>query len=141
MERFSGFLGIIAIMGLAYAMSTNRKAIQLRVVLWGLGLQWLFAFLVLRTPFEIVVSKIRDGGMKLLGYSEAGSSFVFGNLGSPALDNSVGLVFAFRVLPIIIFIASFFSVLYYLGVMQIVVKGFAKAMTFIMGVSGAESLN
>jgi concentrative nucleoside transporter, CNT family len=141
MGKLNGFLGIIAIMGLAYAMSTNRKAIKLRIVLWGLGLQWLFAFLVLKTPFFRVLEKIRDGGMKLLGYSEAGSSFVFGSLGGPANDKTLGLIFAFRVLPIIIFIASFFAVLYYLGVMQIVVKAFAKAMTYIMGASGAESLN
>src|SRR5882724_4681384 len=141
MGRLNGFLGIIAIMGVAYALSSNRKAIQLRVVLWGLGLQWLFAFLVLKTPFAIVLEKVRDGGMKLLGYSEAGSSFVFGKLGASSLDDSIGLVFAFRVLPIVIFIASFFAVLYYLGVMQVIVKAFAKAMTYIMGASGAESLN
>jgi CNT family concentrative nucleoside transporter len=141
MAKLNGFLGIIVIMGVAYAMSTNRKAIQKRVVLWGLGLQWFFAFLVLKTPFYTVLEKVRDGGMKLLGYSEAGSSFVFGSLGGPANDSSLGLIFAFRVLPIIIFIASFFSVMYYLGIMQIVVKAFAKVMTYIMGASGAESLN
>ncbi len=141
MGKLNGFLGIIVIMGVAYGLSTNRKAIQKRVVLWGLGLQWLFAFLVLKTPFYAVLEKVRDGGMKLLGYSEAGSSFVFGSLGGPANDQTLGLIFAFRVLPIIIFIASFFSVMYYLGIMQIVVKAFAKGMTYIMGASGAESLN
>jgi CNT family concentrative nucleoside transporter len=141
MAKLNGFLGIIVIMGVAYALSTNRKAIQKRVVLWGLGLQWFFAFLVLKTPFYTVLEKVRDGGMKLLGYSEAGSTFVFGSLGGPANDSSLGLIFAFRVLPIIIFIASFFSVMYYLGIMQIVVKAFAKVMTYIMGASGAESLN
>src|SRR5258707_5453313 len=139
MGRLSGFLGIIAIMGTAYALSNNRKAIQLRVVLWGLGLQAAFAFLVLKTPFRFVLEKVRDGGMKLLSYSEAGSSFVFGTLGGSAGDATpIGFVFAFRVLPIVIFIASFFAVLYYLGVMQIVVKAFAQAMTYIMGASGAE---
>jgi CNT family concentrative nucleoside transporter len=142
MDRLNGFLGIIAIMGIAYACSNNRKAIQLRVVLWGLGLQGAFAFLVLKTPFRYVLERVRDGGMKLLGYSEAGSSFVFGSLGGVAGDSTpVGFVFAFRVLPIVIFIASFFAVLYYLGVMQVVVKAFATAMTYIMGASGAESLN
>ncbi len=153
MDKLQGLLGIVAIMGLAYALSTNRKAIQLRVVLWGLGLQWVFAFLVLKTPFSVVLEKIRDGGMKLLGYSTAGSSFVFGppgdsNLWGKVMTTSFGpegaayaVSFAFQVLPIIIFIASFFAVLYYLGVMQIVVKAFAKAMSYIMGASGAESLN
>src|ERR1022692_1806915 len=142
MDRLNGFLGIIAIMGIAYACSNNRKAIQLRVVLWGLGLQGAFAFLVLKTPFRYVLERVRDGGMKLLSYSEAGSSFVFGSFGGVAGDSTpVGFVFAFRVLPIVIFIASFFAVLYYLGVMQVVVKAFATATTYIMGASGAESLN
>ncbi len=139
MERLSGLLGIVAIMGAAYALSSNRKAIQLRVILWGLGLQVSFAFLVLKTPFLRVVEKVRDGGMKMLSYSEEGSKFVFGALGGPG-DN-VMFIFAFRVLPIVIFIASFFAVLYYLGIMQVVVTAFAKAMTWIMGASGAESLN
>src|SRR5258708_5344138 len=108
MERFSGLLGMAAIMLLAYALSNNRKAIQMRVVFWGLGLQWLFAFLVLKTPFRLVLEKVRDGGMKLLSYSESGSSFVFGTLGGAAADATpVGFVFAFRVLTIVIFIASF----------------------------------
>src|SRR5579862_190217 len=107
MEKLQGLLGIVAIMAIAYALSTNRKAIQLRVVLWGLGLQWVFAFLVLKTPFYKVLEIIRDGGMKLLGYSENGSSFVFGSLGGAANDSTLGLIFAFRVVPINIFIASF----------------------------------
>src|ERR1035438_7866980 len=99
MDRLQGLLGMVAMLGIAYAMSTNRKAIQLKVVLWGLGLQGLFAFLVLKTPFRYVLETVRDGGMKLLGYSEAGSSFVFGTLGGAAGDNTpVGFVFAFRVL-------------------------------------------
>jgi CNT family concentrative nucleoside transporter len=137
--RLSGLLGLAAIMGIAVALSNRRRAIRMRVVLWGLGLQFFLAFLVLRTPFKFLLEKVRDGGMKMLGYAADGSRFVFGPLGAP--EGSLGVVFAFQVLPIVIFIASFFAVLYYLGIMQVVVKAFARVMTVVMGASGAESLN
>ena len=139
MERLSGFLGIAVMMGVAYAMSTNRKAIDKRVIYWGLGLQFTFAFLVLKTPFARVIEVISAGGIKLLSYSAEGSKFVFGKFGYA--DGGFGVIFAFQVLPIVIFIASFFAVLYYLGVMQLVVKAFARVMTALMGASGAESVN
>ncbi len=139
MQRFSGFLGIAAILGIAYAFSRNRRAIQMRVVLWGLGLQFFFAFLVLRTPFRLVLEKVRDGGMKMLGYAVEGSRFVFGPLGFS--EGGLGVVFAFQVLPIVIFIASFFAVMYYLGIMQVIVRAFAWVMAYTMGASGAEAVN
>jgi CNT family concentrative nucleoside transporter len=139
MERLSGFLGIAVMMGVAYALSSNRKAIDKRVILWGLGLQFTFAFLVLKTPFAQVIEVISRGGVKLLSYSAEGSRFVFDKFGHS--QGGFGVIFAFQVLPIVIFIASFFAVLYYLGVMQIVVKAFARVMTALMGVSGAESVN
>src|SRR5216683_3574176 len=80
-----------------------------------------------------------NGAKKLLDFSYVGSSFVFGDLGSN--HSSLGLIFAFQVLPTIIFIAAFFAVLYHLGVMQIIIRGAAWLMTIIMGASGAESLN
>ena len=139
MERFTGLLGIIAILVLCYLLSSHKKAIQLRVVLWGLGLQFAFAFLVLKTGFGRVFDAASKGVNALLHYSEAGSSFVFGNvLGSNA---QFGVVFAFQVLPIVIFIASFFSILYYLGVMQWLVKFMAIVMQRVMGASGAEATN
>ncbi len=139
-QRLSGLLGLLAILGIAYALSTNRKAIQWRVVAWGMGLQLTFAFLVLRTYpgrrfFEIVGGVVN----RLLDFAAVGSTMVFGGLGDK--NGPLGVVFAFVVLPIVIFIASLFAVLYYLGVMQVVVKIFARVMTRLMGASGAESLN
>jgi CNT family concentrative nucleoside transporter len=140
MERFTGLLGLVAIVGAAYLFSNNRKAIQPRLILWGLGLQFAFAFLVLKTDFGLVFRAIAVGVNHLLEYSTEGSRFLFGDkLG--AQNDQFGVVFAFQVLPIIIFIASFFAILYYLGIMQIFVKAMAVVMQKVMGTSGAESLN
>jgi CNT family concentrative nucleoside transporter len=140
MARFTGLLGIVAILTACWLFSSNRKAIRLRVVIWGVSLQFAFALLVLKTDFGKIFQAISVGVNAMLGYTEAGSKFVFGEqLGSSG--GPFGVVFAFQVLPIIIFIASFFSILYYFGVMQVVVKAFAVAMQRIMGASGAESLN
>src|SRR5580658_5228353 len=140
MGRFTGLLGIAAIMGTTWLLSRHKSRIKLRVVLWGMGLQFGFAVLVLKTSFGKVFQAASVAVTAMLGYSEAGAAFVFGDtLGRSS--GSMGVIFAFQVLPIIIFIASFFSILYYLGIMQWVVKGFAIAMQKIMGASGAESLN
>ncbi len=139
MERLSGLLGMIAILGIAYSFSTNRKAIRLKTVAWGLGLQFAFALLVLRTGVgQAIFRWMGEKITKLLSFASYGSSFVFGQLGTPG--NTIA-IFAFQVLPTIIFIAALFAILYYLGVMQIIVLGFAKVMTRLMGASGAESLN
>src|SRR5579875_3076118 len=99
-----------------------------------------FAFLVLKTPVERGFIVMSNGVNQLLDYAAAGSSFVFGDkLG--VKNDQFGVVFAFQVLPIVIFIASLFAVLYYLGVMQVVVKAMAAVMQRVMGTSGAESLN
>jgi concentrative nucleoside transporter, CNT family len=198
MERFTALLGMAAILGFAWAMSTNRKAIPWRTVGWGLLLQFSIAVLVLkgaviaslfnaaRPPLTregaaaifiviaIVVTQLakrmapesrrwlwiafgiftvylflafnllaylfetmKEIVNRLIGFTEEGASFVFGTLG--ANDSSVGFVFATRVLPTIIFIASIFAILYYLGVMQVVVRFFARIMTRTMKASGAES--
>jgi CNT family concentrative nucleoside transporter len=137
--RFTGLLGIAVIMAAAWLLSSQRKAIKLRIVAWGLGLQFAFALLVLKTNFGLVFKSIGDGVSHMLGYVQAGTKFMFGPLGDPS--GPYGVLFAFQVLPIIIFIASFFAILYYLGVMQWIVKGMAIAMQKVMGVSGAESLN
>ena len=138
MARFSGLLGIIVLLGIAYIFSTNRRAIRVKTILWGLGLQFAFALLVLRTPIgETVMGAAGEVVKKFLNYTVAGSSFVFGNLG---MDFPLG-VFAFRVLPTIIFVSAFFALMYHIGVMQVIIKGMAWAMTRLMGVSGAESLN
>ncbi len=139
MGRFTGLLGLLAILGCAWLCSTHRRAIKLRIVAWGLALQFAFAVIVLMTPASKVLEAISAGVKAMFGYAEAGSTFVFGPMG--ANNPPIGFVFAFQVLPIIIFIASFFAILYHLGLMQRVVKVMAIAMQKVMGVSGAESLN
>jgi len=140
MGRFTGVLGLLAMLGLAYLFSSNRRAIQMKTVAWGLGLQIVIAYFVLR--FEagrVLFEKAGAAVNKLLGYSFAGSEFVFGELGKR--NSSIGAIFAFQVLPTIIFIASLFSLLYYLGVMQVVIRVAAWVMQRVMRASGAESLN
>src|SRR5436305_3151820 len=139
MGRFTGLLGLIVILVVAWCFSRNRSQIKLRLIGWGMGLQFLFAVLVLKTDFGIIFKHIGDGVNAMLEYAEVGSQFLFGPLGSKG--GPYGVIFAFQVLPIVIFIASFFSIPYYLGVMQIVVKAMAVGMQKVMGVSGAESLN
>jgi CNT family concentrative nucleoside transporter len=139
MGRFTGFLGLAVILGVAWLFSTHKKDIKLRLILWGIGLQFAFAVIVLKTPASEVLRVVSQGVAAMFGYAEAGSTFVFGQLG--ANNPPIGFVFAFQVLPIIIFIASFFAILYHLGLMQRVVKVMAIAMQKVMGISGAESLN
>jgi concentrative nucleoside transporter, CNT family len=138
--RYRGILGILVMLGLAFLFSTNRRAIRLKTVAWGLSLQIAFAYFVLRFEAGRVLFE-RAGAVvnKLLSYSFAGSEFVFGELGKQ--NSSFGLIFAFQVLPTIIFIASFFAVLYYFGVMQVIIRAAAWLMQRVMGASGAESLN
>ena len=140
MGRFTGLLGIAVFLALAYLFSTNRKAIRLKTVLWGLGLQLTFAIFVLR--FEsgrALFAYLGAGANKLLSFAFFGSEFVFGDLGKA--KSSLGFIFAFQVLPTIIFIAAVFAFLYHIGVMQLIIRVFAWVMTKVMGASGAESLN
>jgi CNT family concentrative nucleoside transporter len=139
MGRYTGFLGLVVILAVAWLCSTHKRQVKLSILAWGLGLQFAFAVLVLKTGFGKVFQAIGAGVNAMLGYTEAGSQFLFGPLGIQ--KGPFGVIFAFQVLPIIIFIASFFSILYYLGIMQWVVRGMAVAMQKVMGVSGAESLD
>jgi CNT family concentrative nucleoside transporter len=140
MGRFTGFLGLAVILGVAWLCSTHKKDIKLRLILWGMGLQFAFAVLVLKTDFGKIFQAASTGVNAMLKFAEEGSKFLFGDKLGAASDQ-FGVIFAFQVLPIVIFIASFFSILYYLGVMQVVVKAMAIAMQKVMGVSGAESLD
>ena len=137
MDRFTGLLGIAAILLVCFLFSKHKRAIKIRIVLWGVGLQLAFAFIVLKTPastgFQVASEKVNA----LIGFSQAGSKFVFGD----QLGGSQPVIFAFQVLPIIIFISSLFSILYYFGVMQILVRAMAVVMQKVMGASGAESTN
>ena len=198
MERFTALIGFFAILVIAWALSTNRKAIRWKTVGWGLLLQIAVAVLVLKgreiaDALSAIALPLTRGGAalvfilgtvvlyqiakrmapgsrrgmwivygvftlylflafnllafifenmkevvnRLIGYTGEGAKFVFGQLGTA--DSSIGFVFATQVLPTIIFIASIFAVLYYIGVMQLVVKFFARLMTRFMGASGAES--
>src|SRR5271156_427931 len=140
MGRFTGILGLLTMLGLAYAFSTNRRAINKKTVAWGLGLQIVFAIFVLKVEIGRKLFQMAGDGVNwLLRFAFVGSSFVFGELG--AQRSSMGFVFAFQVLPTVIFIAAFFAVLYHYGVMQFIIKLAAKVMTRFMGASGAESLN
>ena len=153
MSRYAGVLGIIVFLSIAYLFSTNRRAIRLKTVLWGLGLQFLFAWIVIRFTWgQRTLQTAGTAVNKLLAYAFKGSTFVFGNLGYPADPNAhlpfldpgssqLGFIFAFQVLPTIIFVSAFFALLYHLGVMQVIIKGMAWVMNRLMGVSGAESLN
>ncbi len=139
MERLTGLLGLVSILALCYVLSANRRLIRLRLLLWGLGLQFGFAFIVLKTGFGKVFQAASVAVNALLEYAEEGSRFVFGPLGEKA--GPFGVVFAFQVLPIVVFIASLFAILYYLGIMQHVIRGMAWLMQRVMGASGAESTN
>jgi CNT family concentrative nucleoside transporter len=140
MGRFVGLLGIAVILAGAYVFSTERRAIKLKTVAWGLGLQFALGLFVLRVPAgQRLFATLGAAAKKLLDFSYVGSSFLFGEIGKA--DSNLGFSFAFQVLPTIIFIAAFFAVLYHFGVMQIIIRGAAWVMTKIMGASGAESLN
>ncbi len=140
MGRFSGLLGIAAILGAAYLMSTDRKAIRLKTVVWGIGLQMLFAFFVLRFSYGRTLFEAAGAAVnRLLGFSFEGSGFVFGEIGKKV--SSLGFSFAFQTLPTVIFIAAFFALLYHIGVMQLLIRAAAWVMYRVMGASGAESLN
>ena len=134
-----GILGVIAILAAAYGLSANRGAIRYSIVAWGLGLQILLAILVLRTPFAKVFQAIGQAVSSVMKFAEEGTALVFGDLAKS--DGPAGFVFAFQILPLILFVSSLFAVLYYLGIMQIVVRGIGIVMQRVMGVSGAESLN
>jgi concentrative nucleoside transporter, CNT family len=138
MGRLAGLVGIVAIVACAYLFSTHRSAIQKRVIVWGIVLQLAFALLVLKTNFGKVFYGISVFVNALLNYTTAGSSFVFGEkLGLK--NDQFGVIFAFQILPIVIFICSLFAIAYYLGIMQVFVRGMAIVMQRFMGTSGAES--
>ena len=140
MARFTGVLGLLTMLLLAWVFSTNRRAIRWRTVIWGLSLQMVFAFLVLDWSFgHRAIASIGAAVTHMLNYSFAGSQMVFGELGKQ--HSSFGLIFATQVAPTIIFISALFAILYHIGVMQLVISFFARLMLWTMKVSGAESLN
>jgi CNT family concentrative nucleoside transporter len=154
MTTLQPIIGLVGILAFAWAFSTDRKAVSMRLVGWGFGLQVLFALLVLKTTvgqttFQVLGDRIRQ----LLDFAAVGARFVFGPLGDRAVWTKAmsgalgeagaqyGVIFAFQILPTIIFIAALFAILYYLRVMQLIVRLLAVVMNRVMGASGAESLN
>lgn len=147
-SKWIGLLGIVCILGTAYAMSNNRKAINYRLVFSGLAIQLVMAIFVLKVEFgQTLFKQVGDAITALLHYSDAGAGFVFG----PLVENpddmvklfgpKAAFIFAFRVVPTIIFVSSLVSISYYLGIMQRVVQVVAKVVAFLMGASGSEALS
>jgi CNT family concentrative nucleoside transporter len=147
-ERFTGLIGLAVVLAVALALSKNRRAIRWRTVGWALGLQLAFGLLVLYWERgKEALESFSNGVSHAIAYADQGSGFLFGWLAGPmdTLGEKTGMplrgfVFAFKVLPIIIFICAFFSILYHFGIIQWIVKGMAWGMQKTMKVSGAESL-
>ncbi len=140
LERFRGLLGIAAIIGVGFLLSYRRKEIRWSIVAWGLGLQVAFAIFVLKVPAgQQLFAWLGQLVTTILNFSYAGSSFVFGEIGKPG--SSLGVIFAFQILPAIIFVSALFAIMYHLGIMQLVVRAFARVMSRLMHASGAESLD
>lgn len=147
-----GIIGIIAIIGIAFLFSNNKKRINWRLVGMGLLIQLVFAIFIIKSQFlsnifaplgwpKLVIEWLGGAIVSLLGFTTEGAKFVFGRLAINNGDESLGFYFAFQVLPTIIFVSSLTSILYYLGILQKVVQGMAWLMIRLMGTSGAESLS
>ena len=150
--RIQALAGIIVFIAIVAAFSRNLKAVNWRTVGWGLGLQIGLALVILKfeiggvRPGYVFFSRIAEGVKQFLEFTNAGSQFVFGALANPPVVETGfgpgnGFIFAFTALPTIIFVSSFFTVLYYFGVLQFIVRVFARAMQFAMRTSGAETLS
>jgi CNT family concentrative nucleoside transporter len=146
--RWMGLVGILVILAVAFLFSRNRRAIRWRTVAWAFALQLAFAFLVLYwEQGKNALERFSNGVSRAIGYADQGSSFLFGWLAGPQdeLGAKLGLpiggfIFAFKVLPLIIFICAFFSILYHFGIIQRIVQAMAWVMQRTMKVSGAEAL-
>ena len=139
MNRLIGLLGIIIILGIAYLLSENKKKINWRLVFVGLGLQILFALIILKIPIGRRFFEFFSKGItKILDFTSEGTVFLFGNLTDV---NTFGSIFALNVLPTIIFFSSLMGILYYLGIMQVVVRFIARIISKLLGTSGAETLS
>lgn len=134
MDRLISWVGMLALLGVAWLLSNDRKAVSLRLVLAGMALQFLFAVAILwTTPGKVLFSWARELITRVLASSDAGAEVVFG-------ETFKEHFFAFAVLPAIIFVASTMAILFHLGILQKVIAGMAKAMAKVMNVSGSESL-
>lgn len=142
MDRFTGVLGLIAIIGVAFLLSENKKKINWRLVITGLILQVLFALFVLKTSIgQNIFNGFNGVIMKLLSFANEGTNFLFGPLSNGEGAIPAGSVFVFNVLPTMIFFSALMSVLYHLGVMQILIKIVSKGLAKVLKTSGAETLS
>ena len=142
MDQYKGILGILTLLAIAYAMSNNRNRISFRTIYWGLGLQFIFAVFILKTPLGKPIFSFLDKIItKLISFSDAGSDFLFKSYVADVGVHPSLLNFAFRLLPTIIFFSSLMAVLYHFGIIQKIVKLIAKLMQKTMHTSGAETLS
>lgn len=138
MEKFIGFIGIAVLLGIGYAFSTNRKDINLRVIGSALALQFAIAIFVFKTGIgQTALHAATNGIENVLNYSNAGIGFIFGGLKS---DN-IGFSFAIHVLPVIIFVGALMSVLFHLGIMQLIMRGLGFVLRKVIGINAIESLS
>ena len=148
-----GIFGIAVILSIAFLFSNNKKKINWKLVSYGLMMQIIFAIFIIKGEFlgsifsplgwpKLFFKWISSFFVLILNFTTDGAVFVFGDLAkSPGTDGSMGMFFAFQVLPTIIFFATLMSVLYHLGIMQKVVQAMAWLMSKFLGTSGAESLS
>ena len=142
MEQFIGVIGVIVLLGIAYLLSNDRKMIDTNIIIWGLGLQISFAFIILKTPLgEYIFTYLNNIIVKLISFADAGSDFLFTSF-IPEVGYHVALInFAFRALPVIIFFSSLIAATYYFGIIQFIIKKIAFIMEKTMKTSGAETLS
>ena len=146
MERFTGLLGIALILGIAYLLSNNRKAINFRTVGMGLLLQIILAVFILKTAVgKAVFATVGAGVTKVIDFSQEGAAFIFGPLVDvPAVGKAFGaggFIFFFKIIPTILFVAVLVNIGYHLGIIQFIVKILARGLFWLMKVSGAEALS
>jgi CNT family concentrative nucleoside transporter len=138
--RVQAAAGILCFLGIAACFSKSLQSVSRKTLLWGIGLQIVLAVGVIHSQYVQEVFQVAGDGIKaLIRASDKGADFVFGSLAR--VDGPSGFVFAFKALPPIIFVSSFFSVLYYFGVLQLLVRLMARVMMYLMGTSGAETLS
>jgi CNT family concentrative nucleoside transporter len=147
MERFTGLIGVVVILGLAFLVSNNRKAINYRLVFSGLGIQLALALFILKTNIgQNIFASLGNYIKKLLEMADKGGEFVFGGLVrpdllKPLLGDAYSYVFILKIMPAIIFVAVLVNIAYHIGLMQIVVSFFARIVHALMRVSGSEALS
>ena len=142
MENYTGILGIIVLLGIAFLLSNNKTLINKNIIFWGLGLQISFAIIILKTSFgKALFFYFNILIVKLISFADAGSDFLFTSFIPDVVYDQALINFAFRALPVIIFFSSLIAATYHIGVIQIIIKNIANVMEKTMKTSGAETLS